>query len=68
MVLDSPSVQEELGHTAPQNIGLPSGRENLYLRTTFEGRYWLGDAVSVDKLLATSRYARRMPFIPEGDL
>ena len=29
MVLESPSVQEELGHAAPQSIDLPSSRDDL---------------------------------------
>ena len=68
MVLESPSVQEELGHAAPQSIDLPSSRDDWYLMTNNEGRYCLGDAASVNKLLATSRYAKLMPSIPEEDL
>ena len=68
MVLESPSVQEELGHAAPQTIYLPSSRDDWYLRTKNEGRYCLGDVSSVNKLLATSRYAELMPSIPEEEL
>ena len=63
-----PSIQEELGDSTPQALDLSTGRVDCFLRTRNEGCYCLGDAAAVNKLLATSRYAKLMPCIPEEDL
>ena len=65
MELQNPSLQEELGEEAQKSLDSGTGREKAKLLTMNDGCYCSGDAEAVNKLLATSRYAKLTPSIPE---
>ena len=65
VVLENPPVQD----ANEENYNACTGRTaTVSTYTKNEGCYCLGDADKLNKLLATSRYAKLMPTIPEEDL
>ena len=68
MLLQNPSVPEELGNSAAHCVDLSTGHIKYYLRAMNEECYCVGDAAAVNTLLSTSRYSKLMPCILEEEL
>ena len=68
MVLQNPSLEEEIGDAGAKELRLDMDAKAIHFRTKSEGCLCFGNAHRIDKLLATSHYEERMPVIPKEEL